>query len=132
MQANITFYQPPITEKTVKTIFVNVFGFDFGILVHRRVAIEIIAIHLHPQVDLAQIVQTGHPVRFVLTALNAGNNKAARIPMMVITTSSSISVKARRVFMFRSDAANMNSFRAVIKHHLDLLLSKTNGKLPPL
>ena len=47
-------------------------------------------------VDRAQVVDTLDSVGL---GLRAGNSKLARIPMMAITTSSSISVNARALFM---------------------------------
>ena len=64
---------------------------------------EIISIHLNGQAHLPQIVHQAMRIWIFLLALaNAGNNMAARMAMIAMTTSSSIKVKAARVAGFYS------------------------------
>ena len=54
---------------------------------------------MHTQIDLFQIVQTGRPPGPGFGAGQTGSNKAARMAMTAITTSSSLKVNPPLGFM---------------------------------
>jgi hypothetical protein len=64
--------------------------FDF-----RQPTLVVIGIHRHRKADLFEIADAGYFLRFPFRASQAGISIEARMPMMAMTTNSSIKVNAR-------------------------------------
>ena len=118
--------------------FHNLFVGDIsaGARVGQSIAI-VPGIQVNAQIDLFQIVQTP---AFAWPGLYApdktGNNKAAKMAMIAMTTSNSIKVNARRGFIPDKNTGNGDSFQAIIFSREIFTLSPSAfpsrcGKAPP-